>query len=199
MCQFIQRYGNPRYCKESDQSFAQYFRSTLAGLLLPSVMTTLSTVAEGAYVTDEVHRFCLTFLSNCVEMSPTYKILKPNLDFLFFRVIFPILSLNKEELDLFTNDPTEFVRKQSDPMGEWVDPRVAGLNLLQTLARYRQKDTMAKVLAYMQQTLATYEATPFQSRDYASKDAVLVAFGGISKVGLYPFPPMMLMHTLVLM
>jgi hypothetical protein len=53
----------------------------------------------------------LTYMASCVEMSATYKTLKPHLDFVLFEVIFPTLCLSPEEAKLFTDDPVEFIRK----------------------------------------------------------------------------------------
>ena len=37
-----------------------------------------------------------------------------------------------------------------DPSEDWLDPRIAAVNLLQMLARYRQKDTLPKLLPFME-------------------------------------------------
>ena len=37
-----------------------------------------------------------------------------------------------------------------DPSEDWLDPRIAATNLLQMLARYRQKDTLPKLLPFME-------------------------------------------------
>lgn len=54
--------------------------------------------SEGAFLTTNVHRMCITYLCNSVEMSPTYKILKPHLEFILFGVIFPTLSLSQADI-----------------------------------------------------------------------------------------------------
>ena len=108
---FIQRYGNPRYCDTDYKSFALHFRANTAVALLGSVMNTLALRANGKFVTDEVHRSCMTFLVSSVEMSPTYKALKPHMQFILFQVVFPTLGLKPSELEMFRDDPQEFIRK----------------------------------------------------------------------------------------
>jgi hypothetical protein len=90
------------------------------------------------------------YINNCVELSPTYKLIKPNLDWLCFNVLFKALCLNDAEIELFDEDPTEFVRKVHDPLEEWIDPRVAAINVLQMLARYRSADTLPRVMMHIQ-------------------------------------------------
>ena len=94
-------------------------------------MNCLAIKAQGKYITDDVHRLALTYLASSVEMSVTYKVIKPHLDFLVLQVIFPTLCLTSEEARLFNDDPVEFIRKVHDPMEDFTDPRLAATNLLQ--------------------------------------------------------------------
>lgn len=147
-------------------------------------MNNLAIKASGGFITDNLHRMCLAYMMSSVELSPTYKIIKPHLDFVIFQAIFPTLCLSSEDIELFTDDPVEFVRKIHDPMEDWLDPRQSAVNLLQTLARYRTKDVLPKVLPYFQSILQTYADAPMESKNFVAKDGVLVAFATISKVSI---------------
>lgn len=68
-------------------------------MLMGPAMNVLASKAQGQFVTDAVHRHCLTYISSCVEMSPTYKVLKPHLDFILFEVTFPTLCLTEKDLE----------------------------------------------------------------------------------------------------
>ena len=83
-------------------------------------------------------------------MAPTYKLIKPHLDWLLFDVLFRLFPLTSEEISLFQEDAGEFVRKVHDPSEEWIDHRLAAINLIQMAARYREKDTLPRVMAYIQ-------------------------------------------------
>lgn len=98
LCHIIQRYGNPRYCDDKFTDFANYFRSHTGPTLVPVVLQNLMWQASGHFITADVHRSCLTFVANCVEMSPTYKVLKPHLEFLLCQVIFPTLCVTEAEI-----------------------------------------------------------------------------------------------------
>lgn len=95
---FIQHYGNPRYSGEEYKEFSEYFREHTAKLLLEPMVNILIQRSQGVFVTNIVTRMCITYVSNSVEMSPTYKVLKPHLDFILFGVILPTLSLTGEEV-----------------------------------------------------------------------------------------------------
>jgi hypothetical protein len=99
MTHFLQRYGNPRYCTDEDKAFATFFRESTSIVLLAPAMNNLQMKAQGQYITDDVHRSCLTFLNNCSEMAPPYKIMKPHLQFILFEAVFPTLCLSKDEIE----------------------------------------------------------------------------------------------------
>ena len=182
ICQFIQRYGNPRHASEEYQTFALFFRDNTAATLLAPVLNNLGQKAQGVFLTEDVHRNCITYVVACVEMAPTFKVLKPHMDFLLFNIIFPVLCLNTDDIELFDNDPQEFVRKIHNPLRDWVDPFQAATNLLQTMARYRQKYTLPRLMPFIFGLLTEYNSAPAEVRDYRKKDAIMVAISVISKV-----------------
>lgn len=67
-------------------------------------------------------------------------------------------------------------------MEDWLDPRIAATNLLQIMARDRQKDTLPRILPFLGSILAEYNATLPETRDYQKKDGALVAVAAIAKV-----------------
>ena len=92
------RYGNPQHAGAENKLFATHFRERISPQLLDSVMKTLAAHQAGAFITQEVHRSCLTYLSGAVEMSPTYKMLKPHLDYLMFQILFPTLCITEGDI-----------------------------------------------------------------------------------------------------
>lgn len=83
---------------------------------------------------------------------------------------------------MFNEDPVEFIRKINDSAEEWIDPRVAAINLLQMLARYRQKDTLPRLMPFMNSVLHEYETSPKSEATCIKKDGVLVAVATIQKI-----------------
>lgn len=108
---FLQRYGNSSYCGEEYKHVGVWFRDAIIPVVLRSVFQVLYSKSNGVFVTEDVHRGCITFISNCCEMSGPFKIIKPQMDFLLFDVIFPTLLLTPKEIEMFDTDPSEFMRK----------------------------------------------------------------------------------------
>ena len=77
-----------------------------------------------------------TFFSIKIKFSPpAQKYCQPILCFLFF---------------YFFTFHSFFVWNQiHDPSEDWLDPRIAAVNLLQMLARYRQKDTLPLLIPFI--------------------------------------------------
>jgi hypothetical protein len=185
---FISKYGNPMYAGTENEKFANYFKDYASKILLTPVMNTLAVKASGSFVTNFVTQSCLAYVSAASEMSPTYKMIKPHMEFILFRVIFPCLCLSENDLELFTSDPIEFVRRVHTPLEEWLDLRVAAITLLQNLGRYRLKDTMPKLLPFLQGVLNEYRQIQLGAVvapgpvDYRRKEGCLVALSSLSNL-----------------
>lgn len=182
----LARYGNPNTAAEENEQFAKYFRDVTAPTLLGPIMNSLASVTRGSYITEEVHRHCLSFMSNAIEMAPTYKLIKSHLDFVLFSMIMPTISLTDSDIQLFTDDPQEFVRKINNPMDEWLDPRVSATNLLEALVRLRTKDALPMLMTWITQQLSIYDnEQDINKKNYKLKDSILLAMATISMVSIY--------------
>ena len=127
----MQRYGNPKYCDEVYKDFAKFFSQNFAVPLIGPVMNLLALKCSGGYLTDDVHRNCITYISNCSEMSVTYKVLKPHLQTIICNVIFPAMCLSPSEIEMFMNEPQDFIQKVHNSWDDFIDPRAAASHLVQ--------------------------------------------------------------------
>lgn len=62
-------------------------------------------------MSPRVMEMCYNFIEACVSFSKLYKIIKPLRHFILLESIFPTLCLNDNDLELWRDDPHEFVRK----------------------------------------------------------------------------------------
>jgi len=184
ICRFFSRYGNPNYtAKEVGlDAFAIFYSQQVAPKLLDPVMNTLSLRPSGRFCTDRVVQLALCFLNSAIELSNTYKMIKPHLDFLLFQVVFPALCFKDEDLELFDTDPQEFIRKTNDPMEDYYDPKISAINLMIDLAKSRSKDVLPRLLGFLTEIFNAYAATSPEQRDYRRKDAALLAIGSLDEI-----------------
>ena len=184
MSRLFSRYGIPSYADEDDpesKTFAFYFSRTVAPQFLGPVFDTLNLRPTGQFCTDRVVHLSLTFVDLAVELSSTYKLLKPHLDFLLFQVCFPTMCLSEDDIDCFENDPVEFVHKQNSPLADFYDPRMSAITLVTDLVKHRGQDVTQQLLGRMTEILHRYSAAPADQKNHVEKDGALLTFGSLSK------------------
>ncbi|KAL9179851.1 hypothetical protein ACHAXT_007821 [Thalassiosira profunda] len=182
MTRLFSRYGIPNYAEEEVKEFAKYFSQNVAPSFLGPVCETLNLRPSGQFCTDRVVHLCLNFVDLAVELAPTYKLLKPHMDFLLYKVCFPAMCLTSEDIDEFENDPHEFVHKQNSPLADFYDPRMSAITLVTSAVKYRGQDTMQPLLGFLTEILQRYNATDEASRNHVEKDGALLAFGSLSEI-----------------
>ena len=161
-CQIVarlfSRYGYPKYAEDELKDFSRFFSSTAAPQFLGPICELLSLRPRGMFCTDRVVHFALTFMDLAIELAPTYKILKPHLDFLMYHVCFPTICFNADDLDVFTNDPHEFIRRQNSPLSDFYDPRLSALGVINNLVKHRGKDVAGPLLSFLTNILQGYDS-----------------------------------------
>lgn len=182
MTRLFSRYGIPNYAEDEVKEFAKYFSQNIAPSFLGPVCETLNLRPSGQFCTDRVVHLCLNFVDLAVELAPTYKLLKPHMDFLLYKVCFPAMCLTEEDIDEFENDPHEFVHKQNSPLADFYDPRMSAITLVTSAVRYRGQDTMQPLLGFLTEILQRYNATAEADRNHTEKDCALLMFGSLSEI-----------------
>ncbi|KAL7531578.1 hypothetical protein ACHAXR_006571, partial [Thalassiosira sp. AJA248-18] len=183
MTRLFSRYGiHPNYAEDEVKEFAKYFSTNVAPSFLGPICETLNLRPSGQFCTDRVVHLCLSFVDLAVELAPTYKLLKPHMDFLLYKVCFPAMCLTEEDIDEFENDPHEFVHKQNSPLADFYDPRMSAITLVTSAVKYRGQDTMQPLLGFLTEILQRYNATEEASRNHIEKDCALLMFGSLSEV-----------------
>ena len=182
MSRMFSRYGFVSYADdEPSKEFARYFSTVVAPQFLGPVCETLNIRPSGQFCTDRVVHLCLTFVTSAVELSATYKLLKPHLEFLLYQVCFPVLCLSPSDVECFEHDPVEFVHKQNSPLADFYDPRLSAITLVKDLVKQRGQDVTQNLLARMTEILHRYNSSPVEQKNHIEKDGALLTFGSLSK------------------
>ncbi|RHY59605.1 hypothetical protein DYB34_002793 [Aphanomyces astaci] len=170
---FYMRWGNPKSADPENVDMAKHYRSHVNPPMLATIMETLALRKQGLFCTDRVMQLSLTYVNEAVKSSQAYKQLKPHLHFLLFEVVHPTLCLTPVDMQLWADDPHEFVRKTHDFMEGYLSPVNAAQEVLNSLCTLRGKDCLSNVLMFYNQILSTYVASPVESRDVIQKEAAL--------------------------
>jgi len=175
LSRWFHRYGMRQYTDDESQPFAAVFSSTYAPKLLEPVLGMLALRPRGQFCTERVTHLCLVFVESAVQMGSTYTLLKPHVPTLLQEVVFPLLCISDSDVELFESDPLDFVRKQNDPMEDFVDPKMSAMELLESVMKYRKKDNLDRFLGFIVEALNEYVATPPAQRNPRKKEGILVA------------------------
>ena len=183
MSRLFSRYGIPSFAEQHQemQEFAKYFSQNVATKMLPPVCETLNLRASGQFCTDRVVHLCLTFVDLAIDLAPTYKMLKPHMDFLLYKVCFPTMCLTPEDIETFETDPHEFVHRQNSPMADFYDPRMAAITVVIDLVEHRGRDITQPLLGFLTEILHRYNAAEESAKNHIEKDGALLTFGSLSK------------------
>jgi importin-7 len=66
------------------------------------------------------------------------------------------MCLTQEDLDLWEEDPVEYIHKKIDVYDDYLSPDVAANRFLLTLATKRQKSSFSGILQFINTTLSQY-------------------------------------------
>lgn len=182
LSRLFSRYGMPSYAEEETKAFAQYFANETAPRFLQPIFELLNLRPSGQFCTDRVLHLCLSYLDLAVELAPTYKVLKPHMEFLLFKVCFPTCCMTDDYVELFESDPHEFVSRQNNPLTDFYDPKMSAISLIIDLVKHRGQDVITQLLSFLTNVLQSY--TP-DSSNHREKDGALFILGSMHGVLIF--------------
>jgi hypothetical protein len=174
---FFQRYGNPHYVEQELTQFAQFWSSQIAHQLLGSVMQVMSWRPSGKFCSDRCIMMGFRFLCSSIELGSTFRVIAPHLESLVRNVIFPVMYFSQSDMQLWNEDPQEYVRKSYSIQEEYLDPRGAARTFLSDMAARRPWKLFPVLMPFMASMLSEYAALPADRKPYHQKEGILSAIG----------------------
>ncbi|ODV93755.1 hypothetical protein PACTADRAFT_51512 [Pachysolen tannophilus NRRL Y-2460] len=133
------------------------------------------------WISDDSLYYLVIFLENCIVQKDIFKLIKPHLEVLIKHFIFPLLCPSEDTLDLFENDPTEYIHKILDVYEETNAPDMAVISLLYTLVEKKTKSSLEPILQFCYTTLTDLQQKNQDDIEVAKKiEGVLRIIGSIS-------------------
>lgn len=136
-------------------------------------------------------------MDECVKPKATWAHLKDHIENLVAHVLFPLLCQTEDDLELFTEDPTEYIHRKlsnnpsppkvgyqaniSDFFEEATSPDVAATNFLNTLGKHRRKQTYV-ILNFVNEVVNRYENAPDNEKNPVEKEGALRMIGTLSNI-----------------
>ena len=183
------RFADPLLSKKkSKKKWAAHFSKNYATNILQGVLQILELKRSGLYLPDQVTCGLLRFLSTSIRHSATWNLIAPYSLVLIRDIIFPMVCFSDEDLQVWTEDPQEYIRKEYDIFEEYHSPKASALDVLCTLAGTRSDETFSKIIDVISAVSVAYSTSPPDQRNPRQLEGALNMLGAISdKLVVHPY------------
>jgi hypothetical protein len=180
------RYGNPTsITKGNDQDYTEVAKSFIANFAPEILKIYLQQIEKWVAKTTWLSKGCLSytlaFLDECIKPKAMWTHLKPHMETLIQHLLFPILCQSDEDLELFSDDPGEYLHRKLNFYEEVSAPDVAATNFMMTLTKNRRKQTFI-VLEFVNGIVNKYEEASDDQKNPREKEGALRMIGTLSHV-----------------
>ncbi|KAJ5738892.1 hypothetical protein N7493_002047 [Penicillium malachiteum] len=180
------RYGNPTtMSKPSTPDYTPYaktFISTFAPEILKGYLQEIEKwVSKSQWLSNSAISYTLVFMEECVKPKAMWDHLKPHMENLIAHFVFPILCQTDEDIELFEDDPSEYLHRKLNFYEEVSAPDVAATNFLVSLTKNRKKQTFS-ILTFVNSVVSKYESAPEDQKQPREKEGALRMIGSLASV-----------------
>ncbi|CAF0864105.1 unnamed protein product [Rotaria sp. Silwood1] len=155
--------------------FANFYLKGFSGKVIGLVFGILETYRQKMYVSPRVIQLSLNYLRESVRHAFSWKIMQNNIVVLIQDIIYPLLCINDDDIELFNEEPVEFVRARLDILDEYISP-VSAAELFLSEAVAKRKDALMKTVSFLGTIIHNDTVTTKQ------KDGILHMLGVIGNV-----------------
>ncbi|KAK5404132.1 Nonsense-mediated mRNA decay protein 5 [Exophiala xenobiotica] len=180
------RYGNPAGLSTTQENdygdFAKNFITHFAPEMLKVYLGEIEKwVGGNHWLSKPSLSYTLIFLEECVKPKAMWDKLKPHMDSLIKHLIFPVLCQSDEDMELFTDNPPDYLHRKLNFYEEVSAPDMAATNFLIALTKSRKQQTYV-ILSYVNEVVTRYEAAPDDQKNPREKEGALRMIGSLSSV-----------------
>ncbi|KAF2396245.1 ARM repeat-containing protein [Trichodelitschia bisporula] len=180
------RYGNPTTLNKSSEKdyseVAKNFINNFAPEILKVYLQQIEKwVAKTTWLSKGCLSYTLAYLDECIKPKSMWSLLKPHMETLITHLLFPVLCQSDEDIELFRDDPSEYLHRKLNFYEEVSAPDVAATNFLVTLTKSRRKQTFT-VLHFVNNIVNRYEEAPEAQRNPREKEGALRMIGTLAPV-----------------
>lgn len=148
----FERYGNKGNVDKPYTSFAEEYSKTFALPVVESLLVNvLNDYINGKFVSECVLYFTLNHLSDALNQAQVWLVVKPKFEILLKNVIFPLLQFSKDDDELWSDDPEEYLKYKYDVYEDLHQPSSAASTLLQIISK--RKGIMDVILKFIMSNL----------------------------------------------
>lgn len=180
------RYGNPNSVPSGKTNDYDQFGKHFIAVFCPEIMTAyLQQVDLWVSKNKWLSKICLSniiaFLDECIKPASTWKHLSPHVENLIAHVLFPLLCQSDEDLEMFHDEPAEYLHRKINFYEEISAPDVSATNFLITLTKSRKNQTFT-VLNFINGVVNRYESASDEEKNHREKEGALRMIGTLASI-----------------
>ncbi|EXJ77268.1 hypothetical protein A1O3_10426 [Capronia epimyces CBS 606.96] len=180
------RYGNPSGISSSQEKeygeFSRNFITNFAPEILKGYLGEIEKwVGGNHWLSKPSLSYTLIFLEECIKPKAMWDKLKPHMDSLIKHLVFPVLCQSDEDMELFTENPPDYLHRKLNLFEEVSAPDMAATNFLIALTKSRKQQTYL-ILSYVNEVVTRYESAPDDQKNPREKDGALRMIGSLASV-----------------
>ena len=180
------RYGNPQALSAAQEKeygeYSKVFITNFAPEILKGYLGEIEKWVGGNYwLSKPTLSYTLIFLEECVKPKVMWDKLKPHMDSLIKHLIFPVMCLSDDDLELFEDNPPDYLHRKLNYYEEVSAPDMAATNFLIALTKNRKQQTYV-IISYVNEIVSRYEIVPDDQKNPREKDGALRMIGSLSSV-----------------
>lgn len=180
------RYGNPATLSKTNGDEYAAFSKTFLENFAPEILKVYlqevdKWVSKTVWLSKTALSHTLTFLDECVKPKLMWNHLKPHVENLISHLVFPVLCLSDEDLELFQDEPSEYLHRKLNFYEQVSAPDIAAMNFLVSLTKHRKKQTFV-VLNFINSVVNRFEAAPELEKNPREKEGALKMIGSLASV-----------------
>ncbi|CAF0777814.1 unnamed protein product [Didymodactylos carnosus] len=176
----FERHGSPSNLAKAQQTpekldFAQFYLKGFSAKVIGNIFNLLDFYRRKIFISPRVIQLSLNYLRESVRHAFSWKLVSNNIVVLIQDIIYPLLCITDEDIELFNDEPVEFVRARLDILDEYINP-VSAAELFLNEAACKRKDVLTKTVTFLGTVINSENITLKQ------KDGVLHMLGVIGNV-----------------
>lgn len=110
---------------------------------------------QSLWLSNESIYYILSFFEQCSTQKKIWPAIAPHYNIILRHVIFPLLTMNEETLDIFENDPQEYIHRYLEYWDNDYSPDLAASALLITITNKHTKTTIQPTVEFILEILQT--------------------------------------------
>jgi hypothetical protein len=176
----LQRRGDETYAQ-----FAEHFVANMVPEILKAYFEQIQLWVDSKIWLGKACMFqILCFFEQCVNIKSSWELLEPHVNGIVAHVLFPLLCPTEEDLELFEDEPQEYINKHIDMLDDTMTPDIAATNFLLILMKKKRKVVFNPLLQFIQTVVNRHMQNQQDLALAKEKEGALRMMGSISYIVL---------------